>query len=105
MNADNTPISVPRLTQPDGTITSQLPDEEARHFVDALDADEMRQMLNWETTINNRLSNTAKQQLASALECGRYMIFIGMISPHDGIIHWSLEQPEHSSNRFPDVDI
>src|SRR5688572_30394014 len=105
MNADNTPISVPRLTPPDGTITNQSPDEEARLIVDSLDADEIRQMLNWETTINNKLRDVAKGRLASALDCGRYIIYIGMISPDDGMFHWSLEQPEYASNRFFDVDI
>lgn len=62
-------------------------------------------MLNWETTINNRLSDSAKQRLAEALERRRYVLFIGSLDPADGRLYWYLNQPEHASNRFNDADL
>src|SRR5688572_11334125 len=91
MSADNTPISVPRLTPPDGTITSQSPNDMG---LDAFDTDQVRAMLNAETTINNRLSDKAKENLAAALESGRYILFFGRLDQMDRRLHWHLTQED-----------
>lgn len=93
------------MTQPDGTITSSLQsDDEARQLVDAIDADEIRQRLDWENTISTLLCPEAKQDLAETLRNGRYVVFTGRIG-NDGRMHWGFHQPEHSGNRMVDTDV
>lgn len=63
-----------------------------------MDTERIRQMLNAETTINNRLTDKAKENLATALNSGRYILFFGRLD-NERTLHWHLNQED-----FVDTD-
>lgn len=89
MNVENTRLSLPNSTLPDGTMPKLSSDD-----------DNIRQLLKDEEILVHRLTDTAKAALARAMECGRYILFVGRFEHRDeGGLQWFYQQ-----NDFLDDD-